>query len=160
MRTSVIYGVILAVCVAVWMLICGYTGWYKHPVGAFAFTLVIPINIVVIILGLMKTKKEGRRYGGQVAAGLVMGIVAAVLIFFNSLLYTQVLFPSYFDDIRTAQQRMLLKSGMEREQIEEQLEAASAMQTPAIQATLGAIGTIGTSLVTALVAAAFIRKKD
>ncbi len=160
MKTSVIYGVILAVCVAVWMLIIGFTGWYKHPVGAAAFMLVIPINIVVIVLGLIKTKKEGRGYGGQVVAGLVMGLVAAALIFLNSILYTQVLFPTYFDDIRAMQESMLQQAGIPEEQIRAQVEATQATQTPVLQATFGAIGTVATSLITALIAAIFVRKKE
>jgi hypothetical protein len=153
-------GIILAVVVAVWMLILGVTGWYKNPIGAIAFMLVIPINIGMIIWGLTKTRKDGRGYGGQVSAGLVMGIVAGVLIFGNSLLYTQVLFPTYFEDLRAMQEEMLEAAGLPEDEIRERVEASQASQTPVRQATYGTIGTIVTSLVTALVAAIWIRRKD
>jgi hypothetical protein len=159
-KQSVVTGIILGVAVAVWTLIMGVTGWYKHPVGAIAFMLVIPINVAVIVWGLTRTRREGRNYGGQVTAGLVMGIVAAVLVFGNSLLFTQVLFPTYFDDLRTMQEEMLRASGIPEDQIAERIETAQASQTPVAQATLGALGTIATSLVTAVVAAIWIRRKN
>ena len=55
---------------------------------------------------------------------------------------------------------MLEAAGMPEDEIRERVETSQASQTPVRQATYGAIGTIVTSLVTALVAAIWIRRKD
>jgi hypothetical protein len=121
---------------------------------------VIPINIGVVIWCLFRTRAEGRRYGGQVAVGAVMGLVAAILIFCNSLLFTQVLFPNYTEEALATQEEMLRASGMDEQMIAAQIERAEQGATPMAQARNGAIGTFATTLVTTLIAAAFIRKKD
>ena len=159
MKTSMNAGVVLGVLAALWTLVMGFTGWYKNPVMVAAFFLVIPINIGVVVWGLMKTAREGRRYGGQIAAALVMGAVASVIIFFNSLLFTTVLFPTYFEDLREVQAGILRAAGQTEQEIEGQLELTAGSQTPVNQAVAGVAGTMGTTLVTALVAAAFFRKK-
>jgi len=161
MKSSVTAGVVLGVVVALWTVVFAVTGMYKNPIAALLFVVVaIAINVVVVVWGLRKTRDEGRRYGGQVVAGLVMGIVAAVLIFANSLLMTQVLFPTYTEDILAAQEEMLTSAGLPAEQVEARVERARASMTPMAQATNGAIGTIVTTLVVTLIAAAFVRKKD
>ena len=160
MKNSVIAGIVLGVTIAVWTLIFGFTGMYKSIAGAIAFIPVaIAINVGVVVWGLMKTRKEGRGYGGQVAAGLVIGIVGAILIFFNSMLFTQVLFPTYFDDIRVMQGDLLRAAGQSEEAVEEALRVTAESQTPMRQALGGAIPTVVTSLVIALIAAIWIRKK-
>ena len=120
MKQSVLAGVVLAVLVALWTLVMGVTGWYKNPIAAMLFYLVIPINVAVVVWGLYRTKSEGRRYGGQVVAGVVIGLVAAVLIFGNSLLFTQdgkTLVTSSVDrtvrfwDVATSQLRFTLRVG-------------------------------------------------
>ena len=160
MKQSVLAGVVLAVLVALWTLVMGVTGWYKNPVAAMLFYLVIPINVAVVIWGLYRTKAEGRRYGGQVVAGVVIGIVAAILIFGNSLLFTQVLFPTYTEDVLAGQEELLRSSGASEEQIAAQLDIARTMMKPSIQAATGAFFTFLTTMVTTLIAAAFIRVKD
>ena len=158
MKQSAIAGVVLGVIVAVWVLILGFTGLYKNPLGALAFLLVIPINIVVVIWGLRKTRARNG-YGAQVLASVVIGIVGSIIIMLNSYVFTTMLFPSYFDDIRGMQQEMLTQAGMSQEEIDRRLEAASASMTPGRQAINGGIGTVGTSLLTGLVAAIWIRRK-
>jgi len=118
MKTSVIAGVVLAVLVVFWTLVMGFTGWYKSPTMVAAFFLVIPINIGVVIWGLRKTAREGRGYGGQIAAALVMGVVASVFIFANSFVFTTVLFPTYFDDLRAVQAELLKAAGQSDKEIE------------------------------------------
>jgi len=160
MKSSVIAGVVLGVLVAIWTLLMGATGLYKHPIGALLFFVVIPINIGVIVWGLRKTRDQGFRYGKQVLAGLVIGVVGAAIIFCNSYLFTTVLFPNYFEDLLAMQEEMLGAAGLPEEQIAARMAAAEAAATPWNAAVQGAIGTVVTSLVTALIAAGFIRRKD
>ena len=86
-------------CIA-WQLVMGLTGWYLHPILLNLFWLVILIQIAVLVWGLRKTALEGRSYWSQVGAGTLMSVYGGVIIFFGSLLFTIVLFPHYFEDIR------------------------------------------------------------
>jgi hypothetical protein len=153
------HGVLLGILVVVWTFVMGFTGWYKHPALLNLFWAVILINIAVVVLGLRQTAEQGRRYGGQIGAGVMIGLIGGVLIVVGSLVFTTVAFPDYFDELRAIQEERLVASGMPDDQIAMTLDMMEKTQTPVFQAISGFVGTVLTSLVTSLIAAIFIRKK-
>jgi len=104
-------GVVLGVLCVVWTFVMGFTGWYKDPVMLNLFFLVIPLELGIVIWALRKTA-AGATWGGQVVNGLVLSLVASVIIFAGSLLFTTVAFPNYFNDIQAVQTEMLKSAGM------------------------------------------------
>ncbi|MCE9582051.1 MAG: DUF4199 domain-containing protein [Planctomycetes bacterium] len=96
---------------------------------------------------------------GKFVRGAGTSIVAAPLVFLNSLLFTQVVFPNYFDEIRAAQESILRSKGIPEAQIVETLKLAASMENPYLQATFGAIGTIVTGIVVSLIASAIVKKR-
>ncbi len=151
-------GVLLGVLCVIWTFVMGFTGWYKDPVMLNLFFLVIPLEIGIVIWALRKTG-TGATWGGQVVNGLVLSLVASVIIFAGSLLFTTVAFPSYFADLQAAQTQMLKSAGMSEAQIQSQVAASVAMQTPFMNALSGVIGTVITGIVVAAIAGAFWRKR-
>ena len=158
MNVPIRAGVLLGVLCVLWTFVMGFTGWYKDPVMLNLFFLVIPLEIGIVIWALRKTAAVSP-WGGQVVNGLVLSVVAGVIIFAGSLLFTTVAFPNYFADIQAAQTEMLKSAGMPEAEIQAQIAAAAAMQTPFINAITGVIGTVVTGLVVAAIAGAFWRKK-
>jgi TM2 domain-containing membrane protein YozV len=152
-------GLTLGVLVVIWTFITGVTGWYRDPVLFNLFWLVILIQIGVMIWGLRLTAGEGRAYGGQVGAGVLMSLIGGVIIFLGSLLLTSVVFPSYFADIRQLGEEMLRAQGMSEEMIKAQLDQQAAFQTPFMSAFMGFVGTLVTGLLVSLIVGAFLRKK-
>ncbi len=152
-------GVTLGVLVVIWTLITGLTGWYKDPVLFNLFWLVILIQIGVMIWGLRLTAREGRTYGGQVGAGVLMSLIGGVIIFLGSLLFTTVVFPSYFTEIRQMGEEILKTQGLSEEMIKAQLDRQAAFQTPFMSAFMGFVGTTVTGLLLSLIVGAFFRKK-
>lgn len=116
------------------------------------------LQIVLLVLGLRSTAGENG-YGKQVLSGTLASLLAAVLVFGGSILFTTVVFPSYFEEIRAVHTSMLEQAGKSPEEVKAQVEAMSATQTPLLQALFGAIGTVVTGLVSSLVIAAFARKR-
>jgi len=110
--------------------------------------------------GLRLTAAEGRTYGGQVGAGVLMSVFGGVIIFFGSLLFTTVLFPHYFEDIRRVGEEVLKAKGMSDAAVKAQLDLQAPVQTPSMSALTGFLGTVVTGLVISLITAAFIRKKE
>jgi hypothetical protein len=158
MRPILTAGIALGVLVAIWTFFMGFTGWYKDPGLAILFVPVaIFINVGLIVWGLMQTARQGRRYWSQVGAGVLIGVVGAVIIFGGSLLFTTVAFPEYFEEIRVMHAEMLRAAGQTEPEIEARLELAAKAQTPVINAVTGVVGTLMTSLVAALLTAAFVR---
>jgi hypothetical protein len=151
-------GVLLGALCVCWTFVMGITGWYKDPVMLNLFFLVIPLEIGIVIWAL-RTTAAGATWGGQIVNGLVLSVVASVIIFAGSLLFTTVAFPNYFNDIQAAQTEMLKSAGMSADQITSQVAAAAAMQTPFMNAISGVIGTVVTGVVVAAIAGAFLRKK-
>jgi len=151
-------GVLLGLLCVIWTFVMGFTAWYKDPLMLNLFFLVILFEIAVIVWALRKTAPEAT-WGGQVVNGLTISVVASVIIFVGSLLFTTVAFPDYFADIRAAQTEWMRAAGMAESEIDSQFAASAAMQTPLMNALSGVIGTLVTGLVVAAIAGAFLRKK-
>lgn len=144
-------------CVA-WTFVMGLTGWYKHPALLNLFWVVVAIEVAALVWGLGLTS-DRKRYWGQVGAGTMMSVIGAVVIFCGSLLFTTVAFPNYFAELRAVQEQMLQARGLAADEVARQVAAAAALQTPFVQALMGAVGTVVTGLVASLVIAAFRRAR-
>ena len=151
-------GVLLGVLCAIWTFVMGFTGWYKDPVMLNLFFLVILLEIGVVIWALRRTATTAT-WGGQIANGLALSLVASVIIASGSLVFTTVAFPTYFTDIQSAQTEMLKAQGLSEDLIKTQVAAAAAMQTPVMNALGGVIGTVVTGVLVSAIAGAFLRKK-
>ena len=158
MRTAIRAGVLLGVLTVVWTFVMGFTGWYKDPVMLNLFFLVILLEVGIVIWALRKTAPSAA-WGGQVLNGLVLSLVAGVIIFAGSLLFTTVAFPTYFSDLQATQAQMLKAAGMSEAEIQSQVAASAALQTPFMNALSGVIGTVVTGVVVAAIAGVFLRKK-
>jgi len=151
-------GVLLGVLCVFWTFVMGFTGWYKDPVMLNLFFLVILLEVGIVIWALRKTAASAT-WGGQIVNGLVLSLVASVIIFAGSLLFTTVAFPNYFTEIQSVQAEMLKAAGTSEADIKAQVAAAAAMQTPFINAITGVFGTVVTGVLVAAIAGAFLRKK-
>ena len=159
MNTIVKGGLLIGILCAAWTFIMGFTGWYKDPSMMMAFYVVILLQLVVLVWGLKQTAAQGKTYGGQVGAGTLMSLVGGVIIILSSLLFTMVVFPDYFAELRTVQAEILKASGKSDAAIAAEVEMAAPFQTPWIQALMGFIGTIFTGVIGSLIIGAFYRKK-
>lgn len=159
MKSIIKTGVVIGLSCMAWQLVMGLTGWYLDPVLLNLFWIVIAIQIGVMVWGMRMTAAEGRTYGGQVAAGTLMAVFGGVIIFLGSLLFTTVLFPHYFEDIRRVGEEVLKARGLSDADLKKQLDVQASMQTPVITALSGFIGTIVTGFVISLIAGAFLRKQ-
>ena len=160
MKPTLRAGIVLGLAVMVWTFIMGFTGWYKDPALTNLFWVVILLQIGVIAWGLTLTREEGKRYGGQLMSGTLIAVYAAIIGIFSSLLFTMVVFPEYFEEIRVMQVEALAQRGMTAEQIEQTQAITDKVQTPTMNAALGFVMTIITGFIISLILAAFIRKKD
>ena len=160
MKSILTTALVLGLSCMAWQLVMGLTGWYLHPVLLNLFWIVILIQIGVMVWGLRITAGEGRTYGKQVAAGVLMSVFGGIVIFFGSLLFTTVLFPHYFEDIRRVTEEVLKAKGLSPDSIKSQMDLQATAQTPLVSALSGFIGTIVTGLIISLVVAAFVRKKE
>ena len=101
MTPTLTAGLLLGVLCGVWTFVMGFTGWYKDPGKTSASLVIVAIEIAVLLWGLGRTAmKEGRTYSGQVVAGTLMSIIGGVVIIGFSLLFTNVFFPNYFNDMQ------------------------------------------------------------
>jgi hypothetical protein len=158
MSISMKTGVAIGVVTIVWMLVMGVTGWYLHPTLAALFFLVVIFEVGLLYWGLRQTAST-QAYGKQVMTGTTMAAIAAPIIFVGSLVFTSVLFPTYFTDIREMQRQILQQEGVPADEIQRQVDAAMAMQTPLINAATGAIATIITGAIASALIAIGVRRK-
>ena len=130
-------GLLIGVLCAVWTFIMGATGWYKDPAMMRWFFLVIAIEVGGLIWGLRRTAAEGRNYGGQVIAGTMMATIAGVVIICSSLLFTTVVYTDYFAELEAMNVKLLRDQGVSESEIDRQIIADRASNTPMGQALLG-----------------------
>jgi hypothetical protein len=160
MKPTLRAGIALGLIVTVWMFAFGVTGLYQNFDLSWIYPVVaILIQIGVLVWGLKMTVLEGRRYGGQLGAGLAISVIGAVIILLASFAFGAV-FPTDFDAVAAYQADQWAEAGMSEEQIEQTLQATGFMRTPAFGPIIGLIGTLVTGLIVSLIAAAAIRKKD
>jgi hypothetical protein len=151
-------GIAIGVATFLWTLVMGVTGWYLDPVLLNLFFLVVLFEMALLAWGLRQTAAT-QTYGRQVLTGTAMAAVAAPIIFIGSLIFTMILFPNYFTDIREVSRQMLQQQGASPEVIQQQVDAASAAGTPLINAVTGAIATIVTGAIASAAIAVFFRKR-
>jgi hypothetical protein len=158
MKPTVQAGIALGVLVGLWTLLMGVTGWYKDPVLANVFFVVILIEIGVLIWGLRKTGSDSG-YWKQVWNGTLIAIIGSVIIFFVSIFFTSVLYPHYFTDLQAIHERMLRDQGKSEAEISTIIEGGKPMANSFANAVAGVIGTIGTGFAGSLIIGAFFRRK-
>jgi len=130
-------GGLIGVSCAVWMFVCGFTGWYKDPSLASLFFLVILIEVAGLVWGLRQNALPGKRYRDQIVAGTLMAIIAGVIIVCASLVFTMVVFPDAMDAAR----------------------ASDPSATPMSQAMAGFLGTLITGILASAVIAIWVRAR-
>ena len=151
-------GLILGFSVVAWTFVMGFTGWYKHPSLLFLFWLVIPLQVGVLLWALRGTA-PGSGYGRQVWNGVSISLLASLIIFGGSLLFTTVVFPRYFQELEALGRQMMASQGQTPEQIEAAVRAQAPMQTPLANAMAGVMGTMATGFLVSLVAAIWLRRR-
>ena len=151
-------GLTLGLAVAAWTFVMGFTGWYRDPSLLRLFWLVIPLQIGILVWALRGTSPVAG-YGRQLWNGVSISLLASMIIFAASLLFTTVVFPHYFQDLEVLGRQMMVQQGLSAQQIETAVRLQAPMQTPRASAMAGAIGTVVTGFLTSLVAAVWLRKK-
>lgn len=158
-RAAALHGVALGLAVAGWTLVMGATGWYRDPALQAAFFLVVVIQIAVLVMLLRRTAKD-HGYRGQVALGTLASAIAAPIVFAQSLAFTTLLFPTYFDDLRASHEALLRSSGVPEAEIAMRVAAAAEANGSSMSNALtGAVATIITGVVVSAVTAAFVRTR-
>lgn len=157
LKTGIIFGVV----VEIWALIFAAAGMHRSPSLGPLFSIVaIVLTVAFVAWGLVQTKALGKKYMGQVVSGVLICLVAAVIIFFGSLLLNYVVFPDFIQEAVDVQMDIMAQRGMAQEEIEQQMSMTSFLFTPIAQAILGVVGTMVTGLIVSLILAIFIRQKD
>lgn len=151
-------GLTLGLAVAAWTFVMGLTGWYRHPLLHVLFWLVIPIQVGVLVLSLKGTAAQDG-YLRQVGRGVNASFLGAMIIYGSSILFTTVVFPSYFRDVEQMGRAMMARQGLTPDQIEAAVRAQAPMLTPRASALAGAIGTLVTGLLTSTLAALALHRK-
>jgi hypothetical protein len=166
MSTSIKFGIYTGISVAIWTIIMGFTGWFKDPILLNLFWIVIIFQFVLLFLGLKKSSLEvdsnaepGKSYSNLIKDGLLITIIAGVLIFFSSIIFTTLLYPEYFNEIQDSYRQILTSAGKSEVEIEKLLEENSRTQTPFLQALFGFIGTFLTGLLGSAIFSAIFRKR-
>ena len=153
-------GLLIGVLCAIWIFLVGLAGWYKDHVLQAMFWVVILIQIAVLMWALRRIPEGERTFGKVVKDGTIMSVIGGMILIVASLLFTTIVFPHYFEELRTLHEQMLLAEGKGPEQIKAELDMAASMQTPVIQAVSGFIGTVVTGVIASLVLGFFLRKKS
>ena|SRR6185503_3260303 len=160
MNTIVKAGLATGILCEAWAFLFGFAGWYRSSATMSLFYCVILIQIAVLVWGLMGTAREGRSYGGQIAAGTLISLIGGVIIFFGAMLFTTVVFKDYFQVTTALQEQALRAKGLPEADMRQIMAMAAKGQNPVAQGMAGFIGTVVTGVVLSLILGIFIRAKS
>jgi hypothetical protein len=121
--------------------------------------LVILIQFLCLILGLVRTAKEGNRYWAQVGSGTLMSLIAGIILFFMVCLFTTV-FPSYSEAMAALQRRALEGAGRTPEEIKFTMNIVAGTAIPWVQGLSALMATVVIGFGCSLCIAALVRKRD
>jgi hypothetical protein len=153
-------GLLIGGLCSVWMYVVGYAGWYRDPALQAMFFLVIVIEIVALFWMLRQLPESGKTFAGILKAGTMMSLIAAVVIFVASYIFTTVAFPGYFEELRALGEQTYRAQGLSEEQIAATMAAMAPMQTPFVNALTGAIGTVVTGFLASAVLGLILKKQS
>lgn len=156
MNVPVRYGLILGVVAALISFVTVAMG-PQMSVMAIVFPLVATVvTIVIVFLGLKETAAEAT-WVGQLVNSVILGAVAAAIVFVVSWLTLGVVFPHYLAESAAAAEHALANAGLAPEMIEQQVQ--NLEESTAIgQAFAGAVGTVVTSVIAGAIIGIFKRE--
>ncbi len=160
MKSIVKAAITLAVLVAVWSVVIALVGLHRTNPMLAQVAFIAPgiiLNIGCIVWGLKGTAATSG-YVRQVGNGILIGVIAGVLIFGFSLLMLTVLMPGYLDEMKQTTIEWLQAADIADETREKQIAAVEGTAATS-QSRAGLFGTLATSLVAAVIAAIFLRRK-
>lgn len=151
--------VLLAILVAIVSVIFAAAGLHEAGLlpGIVLLVVFIALTVGCVFWALKKNAAEFG-YGKQLAAAVLFGVIAAVLITGASMLNLNVFFPDYLEENTTAMIEALEGMGLPEENLQEQIANLEA-RTPGRESINGGIGTFFTSLIVGAIIAIFKRKK-
>jgi len=158
MGSAIKWGITLALAVSVFSAIWVLAGMHTNMPAAMGYLgVVILLNIVAVILALRESAAQNG-YGGQLAAGVVLGVVGGGGIFLTSFIMLTFVFPGAIPD-QVAAFKVAYEAMPVTEAQKELLVASLDTVTPVSSAFQGAIGTLFTSLIAGAITGAFLRKR-
>ena len=155
MITSIKYGLVLGIIVAALGFVLGMLGLHTNEMAPISFVIVvIIINALIVVLAVRRLASTSN-WVQQVRNGLVLGLVAAAIVFLGSWLMTAIVFPNYYVELAEAARARAVAEGMTAEEVVAAVELVTG--TPVGSAFQGALGTVITSVVVAAIAGIFNR---
>jgi Protein of unknown function (DUF4199) len=151
-------GVILGLALAAWTLVMGLTGWFRHPSLWILAWLAVPMQIA-FLLWTLRNLAPTSGYGRQLWNGVSVSLLASMIVYAASLLFTTRVFPHYFQDLEALGRQLMARQGLSPAQIEAVVRDQAPLQTPRARAMAGAIGTVATGFLTSVIAGLWLRKR-
>lgn len=154
------YGIIFWVISTIILFAIGVFDWYSDPNLTWVFWLVIPVQIG-IIYQLMKTLKSLQAsYWKNVGFGTLVSLITGIGMFFSSLLFTEVVFPDYFDTIKEVGIEIYEDDGATQEEIDQYAKFYESDNLGVANAVSGVIGSTAFGFFLSLIISLFFRNKD
>ena len=156
MNVPVKFGLILGVVAAVIGFITVAMGPQMSLLAGLFPLVATVVTIVIVFLALKETAAEAN-WTGQLLNSLIIGAVAAAIVFVVNWLSLAAVFPNYLAETAAAAEHALASAGLAPEMIEQQVQ--SLEESTAIgNAFAGAVGTIVTSLIAGAIVGIFKRE--
>lgn len=170
MKTSLLYGAMMAIASAVLTLVLFFLGLHSDPekiptAQLVATVSLIVINVTGIVLGIRARRAECPLdrpfgYGQALLAGLLVGVFAGIFASVFQVMYTTLINPAFIDVLVQQQSAKLEATGMPSEQVEKALGMMRFIFKPAVQFVIGLLSWAFWAFVISLIAAAFLKRSD
>ena len=159
MQAPIKWGLILGIAIAIQTVVFAAAGWHAQYNMAWVWlAIAIALNAAAVVLCLRDTAHE-RTWGGQLQAGLTVGVIASVLVFVSTWVVTGFIYPDYYQEMADGYRATLMEMDMSQAEVDQSV-AALAGTSPVRSGVEGVVGTMVVSLVVAAGVGIWLRKRD
>ncbi|HET8855590.1 MAG TPA: DUF4199 domain-containing protein [Salinimicrobium sp.] len=156
------YGLLLGVLSVVLGVILYVTNSYLDPHWAYA-VLGYAIFIAIVVMGIKAYKKANGTYlsiGEAIKVGVGIALIGGIIGTIWTLLLTNVIEPTYMDQMAEIQQEVMRERGMTEEQIAAGMEMAATFTSPWITSAIALVANLFFGLLVGLFAGLVMKNKN
>ena len=159
-KSAMIYGLYLALALMLFSVILYATGLILNQKIGYVSMIIYVIGIAFAQISYRNNELDGTiSYSQALGFGVAIMLFAGIITSFYTMILYTFIDPTLIDQMKIAQEDILLQRGMSEDQIEMAMKVASKMMTPGWISIMGLFGSVFMGTIISLVTSIFVKKQ-
>jgi len=160
-KSAMTYGLYLALALMLFSVILYVTGLIlNQKIGYFSMAIYV-VGIIYAQISYRNRELNGSiSYSQALSFGVAIMLFAGIITAFYTMILYTFIDPTLIEQMKVAQEEVLLQRGMKEDQIEAAMAMASKMMTPGWISIMGLFGSVFLGTIISLVTSFFVKKQE